>query len=70
MFTAGKTIAVINCASVYLQTSECFPVRPPARWKCCHTHSFLVQTASKTCETPVSLLEFHFLNGHHQRTSS
>ena len=70
-FTAGKTIALINCASVYasvLQTSECLPVRPPARWKCCHTQ--LLGANCEAWETPAVLLEFRYLNGHNQRTSS
>lgn len=71
LFTAGKTIALINCASVdvsILETSQCIPVRPSARWKCCHTQ--LLGANCKACETRASLLEFLLLNGHNQRTSS
>ena len=69
--TAGKTIALMNCASAYasvLQTSACLPARPPARWKCSHTQ--FLHANCKACETPASLLESHFLNGHNQRTGS
>ena len=71
MFTAGKTIALMNCASAHasvLQTSACLPATPPARWKCGHTQ--FLHANCKSCETPASLLESHFLNGHNQRTSS
>lgn len=64
MFTAGGTIALINCASVYAsvaQTSECMPVRPSASRKCCHTQ--LLGASWKAYETQASPLECRLLNG-------
>lgn len=71
MFTAGKTIALINCASVdaaVLLTSECITARPSARWK--RWNRQLLGANCKAHETQNKPVRSHLLNGHNQRTSS